>query len=86
MGVLANSASSKKNNISVDYASAFSKDKEQAAEKTIKADVSSKAAAKGNFVDNDNDGICDNYADGACPQDGTGCGYHHGNGHVHGHE
>ena len=26
-----------------------------------------------NFVDADGDGVCDNYAAGARPQDGTGC-------------
>ena len=38
----------------------------------------------GNFVDENNDGICDNYANGVRPQNGTGKGNHRGNGHGRG--
>lgn len=34
----------------------------------------------GNFVDENNDGICDNYANGVCPQKVTGKGCRCGNG------
>ncbi len=61
MGVLANTASAEKPGISVDYASAFSRNNAQAAEKSSTVTVISQANSRGNFVDDNNDGICDNY-------------------------
>ena len=80
-GVFANAATANKASVSVDYMSAFSKDSEWIDEKTKSSAVSSQAGAQNNFIDDDNnDGICDNYADGTCPRNGTGSGYCHGNG------
>ena len=80
IGVLANVASAEKPKISVDYMSAFSKDGEQTAEKLSASVVNSQAGSRSNFIDSDNNGVCDNYANGVCPQNGTGNGYHRGNG------
>lgn len=78
-GVLASAATEDKTSISVDYTSAFSKASDRNDEKQDSIAVSLKAAAQNNFIDENNDGICDNYADGACPQNGTGNGYGRGN-------
>lgn len=80
MGILANAASAEKPKINVNYMSSFSKDNEQTAEKSSASVVNSQAGSRSNFIDSDNDGICDNYTDGVCPQNGMGNGYHHGNG------
>lgn len=79
-GVLASAAPTDKASISVDYMSAFSKDSGRINEKINSSAVSFQAGAQNNFIDDNKDGICDNYADGTCPQNGTGCGYGRGNG------
>lgn len=79
-GVLASADTADKTSVSVDYMSAFSKDLERIDEKTKSSAISSQAGAQNNFIDDNNDGICDNYADRACPQNGTGNGYGCGNG------
>lgn len=74
MGVMASAAPAEKPNISVDYSAAFSKNNARTAEETRAVTVTSQANSRGNFVDEDNDGICDNYANGACPRNGAGYG------------
>lgn len=73
-GVFANAATANKASVSVDYMSAFSKDSERIDEKNNSSAVSYQADAQNNFIDDNNDGICDNYTNG------TGNGYCHGNG------
>lgn len=92
-GVLACASSADKESVGVDYAAAFSKDNDRTDEMIDSSAVSFKGGAQNNFIDENNDGICDNHVDGACPQNGmgNGCGRgnsggnrHHGNGCRHG--
>ena len=73
-GILASAAPADKTSISVDYMSAFSKDLGRIDEKNNSSAVSYQADAQNNFIDDNNDGMCDNYTNG------TGNGYCHGNG------
>ena len=78
-GVLTNAASADKKSISIDYLPAPSNDSGRIDEKTSTSTVSSPAGTQSYLINNGN-GFCDNYIDGVCWQDGSGCGYHHGNG------
>lgn len=84
-GVLACTASADKECVSVDYAAALSKDNDRIDEIINSSAVSLQTGAQNNYIDKNNDGICDNYVDGTCPRNdmGNGCGRgngHHGNG------
>ena len=79
-GVLANASSADKKGISIDYLPVYSNDSEQIDEKTSASTVSSQAGVQNYLVTGTVGEFCDNYIDGVCWQDGSGCGYHHGNG------
>ncbi len=79
-GVLTGRAAEEKPRLTVDYTSLFSNNTKKADEVSNVPAVNVRAGAQGNFVDDNNDGICDNYANGTCPQDGTGYGHHRGSG------
>ena len=87
-GIFANAANMDKPGINMEYKSMFSRNTSLTDEQPNSSSVSSQSDVNnsvfdgsgyrqdcGNFIDDNNDGICDNCADVSCPQNGNGSGH-----------